>query len=53
MFSQDFTYPDLLFVTHHSRFFKYGAITVYGGPFQTLLLELVQLLGCSPFARRY
>ena len=33
--------------------FGYGAITHYGGTFQSLLLPVVQLKGWSPFARRY
>ena len=38
---------------HRTNPFGYRAITVYGRPFQTVLLELARLLGCSPFARRY
>ena len=33
--------------------FAYRAVTFYGRPFQTALLELHRLLGCSPFARHY
>ena len=33
--------------------FAYRAITVYGRPFQTVLLKHDPLLGCSPFARHY
>ena len=39
MFSQDFSCPDLLFVTKTLRHFKYGAITHYGRTFQSVLLE--------------
>ena len=31
----------------------YGSITLYAVPSQALPLEPIQLLGCSPFARRY
>ena len=51
MFRQDFTCPALL--EDASAFYPYGAITVYGGPFQVLQLKHCALLGCSAFARRY
>ncbi len=38
IFNQDFTCPDLLFVTTINITFKYGAITLFGRPFQTVLL---------------
>ena len=38
IFNQDFTCPDLLFVTTMCSSFKYGAITLFGRPFQTVLL---------------
>ena len=44
MFSQDNTCPDLLNY-HHIPSFKYGAITLYGQTFQTVLLNDTQLLG--------
>ncbi len=38
----------------HDKFiFEYGAITLYGVTFQTLLLTNRKLKGYSPFARRY
>ena len=52
MFRQGFTCPALL-TYHHIGPLTYRAITVYGGPFQDLRLEPMQLLGWSPFARRY
>src|SRR3546814_15571097 len=52
MFRQGFTCPALL-TFHHSGPFAYRAVTFYGQSFQTVLLEPEQLLGCSPFARRY
>lgn len=41
--------------THNSCIFVYGAVTRYRATFQTLPLmhKLIQVLGCSPFARRY
>lgn len=41
--------------THSSCIFVYGAVTRYRATFQTLPLmhKLIQVLGCSPFARRY
>lgn len=33
--------------------FTYWAVTVYGQPFQVVLLELIRLKGWSPFARHY
>ena len=38
MFRQDNTCPVLLFALNSTRLFVYGAITHYGGPFQTVLL---------------
>ena len=38
---------------HRACLFAYRAITVYGRPFQTAPLKPAQLLGYSPFARRY
>src|SRR3546814_9670283 len=52
MFRQGFTCPALL-TFHHSGPVAYRAVTFYGQSFQTVLLEPEQLLGCSPFARRY
>ena len=52
MFRQGFTCPALLTV-HPDCSFAYGAITRYGQTFQTVLLEQKELLGWSPFARRY
>ena len=56
IFNQDFSCPDLLFVTHSTiKLFKYGAITLYGRLFQTVLLTsmLTITLGSFPFARHY
>ncbi len=39
MFSQDNTCPDLLFGTHAGDDFRYGALTLCGRPFQTVLLS--------------
>ncbi len=39
MFKQDFSCPDLLFSSHMTPF-AYGAITLYGWPFQTVLLDI-------------
>ena len=52
MFRQGFSCPALL-TFHESCPFAYRAITVYGRTFQTVPLEHAQLLGYSPFARRY
>ena len=52
MFRQGFTCPALL-IFHPYGPFAYWAVTVYGQPFQVVLLELNQLKGCSPFARHY
>jgi hypothetical protein len=38
IFNQDTTCPDLLFVTTHNVYFEYRTITLYGWPFQTILL---------------
>ena len=51
MFRQDFTCPALL--KDHIRTSRYGAITRYGRPFQTILLMYTQPLACSTFARHY
>ncbi len=54
MFSQDFSCPDLLVVTHYQLVFVYGAITRYGRHFQGVLLSrLLNLAGWSHFARHY
>ena len=51
MFRQDFTCPALLKdLCEPSR---YGAITRYGQPFQTVLLSSHKPLACSAFARHY
>ena len=52
MFRQGFSCPALLTFHLHGAF-AYRAITVYGRPFQTVLLKPHKLLGCSPFARHY
>ncbi len=41
--------------THNIGIFVYGTITLYRATFQTLPLThtLIQVLGSSPFARRY
>ena len=52
MFRQGFSCPALL-TYHRYGPFAYGAVTLYGQPFQVVLLEPNRLLGCSPFARRY
>ena len=52
MFRQGFTCPALLTFIINGPF-AYGAITLYGWPFQTILLEQYRLLGYSPFARHY
>ncbi len=41
--------------THSHTIFEYGAVTLSRRPFQTvpLMLSLMQVLGSSPFARRY
>ena len=38
IFNQDNTCPGLLIATNRLRHFRYGAITLYGRPFQTALL---------------
>ena len=43
MFRQDFTCPALL--KNYSAFYLYGAITLYGVSFQSLLVLTKQLLG--------
>ena len=44
LFKQDFTCPALLYY-HHNMPFIYGAITLYGYSFQSILLNILQLLG--------
>lgn len=39
IFNQDFTCPDLLFERFQLELFIYGAITLYGWSFQTILLS--------------
>ena len=51
VFGQDFTCPALL--EDSSALYLYGAITLYGAPFQTLLVSTVEPLAWSPFARHY
>ena len=51
MFRQDFTCPALLEDT--SAFYPYGAITLFGAPFQTLPVLTLVPLAWSAFARRY
>ena len=52
IFNQDFTCPDLLFVTHQTRFFVYGTITHYGRLFQVVLLKQVRMLVTGLFRFR-
>ena len=40
IFNQDFSCPDLLFVTTIYTLLEYGAITLYGWPFQTILINV-------------
>ena len=51
MFRQDFTCPALL--EDSSALYLYGAVTLYGAPFQALLVSTVEPLAWSPFARHY
>jgi hypothetical protein len=51
MFRQDCTCPALLKSAHDV--YAYGAITLYGVPFQALLLESRTALAWSAFARHY
>ena len=51
MFEQDFTCPALL--VSASNLYPYGAITLYGVPFQTLPVGLFTALAWSAFARHY
>ncbi|VFS20608.1 Uncharacterised protein [Yokenella regensburgei] len=55
IFRQDTTCPALLIELTSLCTFMYGAITLYRRTFQTvpLMHKLIQVLGCSPFARRY
>ena len=39
IFNQDFSCPDLLFVTTILSLFKYGAITLFGWLFHTILFN--------------
>ena len=46
--------PYLSRAQFHIPSFPYGAITVYGRPFQTVLIEeMLNRAGCSDFARHY
>ena len=51
MFRQDYTCPALL--KSCCLAFEYGAVTLYGAPFQKLLLAKQQALAWSAFARHY
>jgi len=51
MFRQDFTCPALL--KDLTKPSTYGAVTRYGRPFQTVLLNFARPLACSAFARHY
>src|SRR6478609_1314144 len=51
MFRQDFTCPALL--EDQDAFYRYGAITHYGGPFQILPVLTPWPLAWSAFARHY
>jgi hypothetical protein len=51
MFEQDFTCPALLVSANNH--YPYGAITLYGLPFQTVPVQLFTALAWSAFARRY
>jgi len=41
IFNQDFSCPDLLFVTTINMLLKYGAITLFGRLFQTILINII------------
>ena len=51
MFRQDFTCPALL--EDQDAFYRYGAITHYGGSFQILPVLTPWPLAWSAFARHY
>jgi hypothetical protein len=51
MFRQDFTCPALL--KDFESIDAYGAVTLYGRPFQIVPLYLPKPLAWSAFARRY
>ena len=51
MFRQDCTCPVLL--EDVERFYPYGAVTLYGPPFQTVLVRRSTSLAWSAFARHY
>ena len=51
MFRQDYTCPALL--VDRMAFYLYGAITLFGLPFQTILILTTRPLAWSVFARRY
>ena len=51
MFRQDFTCPALL--EDQAHFYPYGAVTLYGAPFQTLPVLKAWPLAWSAFARHY
>ena len=51
MFKQDYTCPALL--KAFETFYPYGAITLYGAPFQTLVVMVPKALAWSAFARHY
>jgi hypothetical protein len=51
MFRQDFTCPALL--EDLRVFYRYGAVTHYGGPFQILPVLTLRPLAWSAFARHY
>ena len=50
-FRQGFTCPALL--EDLMAFYPYGAITLFGAPFQTLPVLATRPLAWSPFARHY
>ena len=51
IFKQDFSCPALL--KNLICFYLYGAITLYGKPFQVFLVVQIKLQACSAFARHY
>ena len=51
MFRQDFTCPALL--EDQMSFYPYGTITLFGRPFQTVLVLNIWPLAWSAFARHY
>ena len=51
MFRQNCTCSALL--KDPNKHYPYGAITHYGGPFQSLPVILLKSLACSAFARHY